>query len=86
MYSKKYRLEKVEEFNKHNPTYENAKSRICYLAYLNIGECGWFLLESNDWFGTVHRIRTSTIKNVEYVDDQVIVTTQNTKLTFILAN
>ena len=84
MYNKKYRLEKIEEFNKHNPTYEDAEGKVCYLAYLNIGERGWILWESNDWFSMVHRIYTSVIKDVEYFDDKIIVETQNTRLTFKL--
>lgn len=86
MYNKKYRLEKVEEFNHHNPMYEDAEGKVCYLAYLNIGERGWVLWENNDWFSMVHRIHTSIVKDVEYTDNQVIVTTQNTKLTFTLTN
>ena len=83
MYNKKYCLEKIEEFNRHNPIYDGIEGRICYLAYLNSGERGWFLYEDNDWFGMAHRIHTSTIKDVEYTrGNQVIVTTQNTKFTF----
>lgn len=86
MYNKKYILENIEEFNKHNPVYDDAEGRICYLAYLNIGERGWFLCEKDDWFESVHRIHTSTIKNVEYLEDQVIVETRNTRFTFTVAN
>ena len=85
MYNKKYYLDKIEEFHGHNPLYDNLEGKICYLAYLNIGESGWYLCEDNDWFSTVHKIRTSTIQNVEYTrGNQVIVTTRNTKLTFTL--
>lgn len=84
MYNKKYRLEKIEEFNKHNPIYDNAEGTTCYLAYLNVGERGWFLYEGNDRFCTPHRIHTSTIQDVEYTDTQIIVTTRNTKFTFTL--
>ena len=86
MYNKKYYLDKVEEFNEHNPIYEDIKGNVCYLAYLNVGERGWFLYEDNDWFDIVHRIHTSIIKDIEYVDNQVIVETQNTKLIFKLLN
>ena len=86
MYNKKYYLDKVEEFNEHNSIYEDIKGNACYLAYLNVGERGWFLYEDNDWFDIVHRIHTSIIKDVEYVDNQVIVETQNTKLIFKLLN
>lgn len=87
MYSKKYILEKIEEFNNHNPIYDDMQGCVCYLAYLNVGERGWFLYEQNDWFSTPHRIRTSVIKNVEYIcNNQVVVTTQNTKFIFTLIN
>ena len=84
MYNKKYLLEDVEEFNNHNPIYDDMDGSICYLAYLNIGERGWFLYEDNCLY--CHRIHTSIINNVEYTDDKVIVTTKNTKLTFKLIN
>ena len=40
MYNKKYYLDKVEEFNEHNPIYEDIEGNVCYLAYLNVGERG----------------------------------------------
>ena len=84
MYNKKYCLEKIEEFNGHNSLYDEIEGKICYLAYLNVGERGWFLWEANDWVGC-HRIHTSTISDIEYTrGNQVIVTTQNTKFTFTL--
>ena len=86
MYNKKYRLEKIEEFNGCNPMYENMEGAVCYLAYLNVGERGWFLWEANDWI-TCHRIHTSIIQDIEYTrGNQIIVTTQNTKFTFTLIN
>lgn len=85
MYNKKYRLEKIEEMNKHNSIYDDAEGSVCYLAYLNIGERGWFLREDDDWFfGEAHRIHTSTVKDVVYTDKQVFVETRNTKFTFTL--
>ena len=86
MNNKKYRLEKIEEFGKHNDIYDNVVNSICYLAYFNVGERGWFLYETNYWLDSTHRVSTSTVKNVEYFDDKVIVETQNTKLTFKLIN
>lgn len=83
MYNKRYILEKIEEFNHYNLVYENVEGSICYLAYLNIGERGWFLYEDNDWLGC-HKIHTSTVQNVEYNDDKIIVETKNTRLTFRL--
>ena len=80
MHNKKYRLDKIEEMNKHNPIYENMDGATCYLAYLNVGDRGWFLFE--DSWGLPHRIHTSTVRDVVYTDGQVLVTTMNTKFTF----
>lgn len=85
MYNKKYRLEKIEEFNRYNPIYDGVEGVVCYLAYLNVGERGWFLyIEDCGWYEYAHRIHTSVIKNVEYFDDSVVVETQNTRFTFRL--
>ena len=82
MYNKKYVLKKIEEFGRHNTIYDDMEGHICYLAYLNPGESGWFLHESGFWCDYPHRVHTSIVKDVECVDNQVIVTTQNTRLTF----
>lgn len=84
MYSKKYKLEKIEEFNEHNPIYDDIElGSICYLAYLKPGERGWFLWEDAYWYSRPHRIHTSVIKDVKYTrGNQVIVTTQNTRFVF----
>lgn len=85
MYNKKYRLEKIEEFNGHNSIYDCVEGRVAYPAYLNIGERGWFLYEEDEYGFWAHRINTSVIKDVEYTrGNQIIVTTQNTKFTFTL--
>lgn len=84
MYNKKYILTKIEEFNRHNPLYDDIEGSTCYLAYLNAGERGWFLYETRDFLNYPHRVHTSIIKNVEYTDHQVIVETQNTRFTFDL--
>jgi len=84
MYNKKYRVEKIEEFGRPNHVYLDMEGRACYLVYLNPGERGWWMYIEDDWFGTPHRVHTSVIKDVEYTDDRVIVTTQNTRLTFRL--
>ena len=87
MYSKKYRLEKIEQFNHHNPVYENVEGCIAYPAYFNVGERGWFLYIENYWFKEyAHKIHTSVVESVDYVDDEIIVTTQNTRLVFKLIN
>ena len=85
MYNKKYRIEKIEEFNHHNPIYEGVEGYIAYPAYLNVGERGWFLW-IEDWLFKefAHRIHTSIIESIEYIDDAIIVETQNTKFTFRL--
>lgn len=86
MYNKKYILTKIEEFNRHNPIYNDVEGSVCYLVYLNPGERGWFLYENNELYNLPHRIHTSVIKNVEYLDDRVIVETQNTRLIFEVTN
>lgn len=40
MYSKKYRLEKIEEFNGHNYIYDDMVGSICHPAYFKVGERG----------------------------------------------
>lgn len=84
MYSKKYRLDKVEEFNAHNLMYEGIEGSLCYLAYLHVGERGWFLYHRGDVFRNdiPHRVHTTIVEDVEYTDNQVIVTTLNTRFTF----
>ena len=84
MYNKKYRIDKIEEMNRHNPIYDDMEGCVCYPAYFNIGERGWFLYEADDWFTSAHRVHTSVIKNVEYTDNKIFIETQNTKLTFKL--
>lgn len=42
MYSKRYILENIEEFNEHNPIYDDIEGSICYPAYLNVGGTGRF--------------------------------------------
>ena len=86
MYSKKYILEHIEEFRVHNPVYDDLINAVCYPAYFNVGERGWFLANTNKWFDKAHRIHTSVIENVEYLEDRIIVTTQNTRFTFVLVN
>ena len=81
MYNKKYILELVEELDGHNDIYDDIEGSICYPAYFNIGERGWFLYEAN-YFGKANRIHTSIIKNVEYIDDMILVETENTRFIF----
>ena len=86
MYNKKYILEKIEEFNGHNEIYTDMQGSVCYLAYFNVGERGWFLQETD--FDLVHRICTSVVKsvtyyqNIEFSFDYIVVETNNTKLIF----
>lgn len=82
MYSNKFVLKKIEEFRHHNSIYNGAEGKVCYLAYLKVGERGWILIEKND-YEYPHRLHTSVIQNVRYTcDNRVIVTTQNTQFTF----
>lgn len=84
MYNKKYVLEKIIEFNEHNPIYDGMQGCVCYLAYLKVGQRGWFLCEQENWFDSPHRICTSVIQKVKYAyRNRIIVTTQNTKFTFV---
>ena len=83
MYNKKYYCSKIVNLSGYNnPIHDEIIGNVCYLAYFNVGERGWFLHESDWCYG--NRIHTSVIKNVEYTDNQVIVTTQNTKYVFDL--
>ena len=85
MYNKKYRLVKFEEFGRHNSLYDNMLGQVCYPVYFNVGERGWFLYDNDIWFEPLHRVHTTTIKEVTYMNDnQIIVTTQNTRFTFAL--
>lgn len=93
MYNKKYRLEKIEEFNRHNPIYEYIEGSICYPAYFNVGERGWFLwIEEGLIKEFAHRIHTSIVENIEYFDDMayeddyIIVETENTRFKFRLVS
>ena len=83
MYSKKYYLEHIKEFGEHNYIYDDIEGSVCYLAYINPGERGWFLYEEG-YVGYAQKVHTSIVKNVEYFDDKVIVETQNTRFTFVL--
>lgn len=85
MYNKKYRCSKIDS-HKDNPYHDAILGSVCYLAYLNVGERGWFLYEAEDWCGyeAAHRIHTSVIEHVKYNDNQVIVITENTKYIFDL--
>lgn len=83
MYNKKYIIEKIEESNGHNSIYDGVEGRLAYPAYFDVGERGWFLWIEDGWFYEfAHIIHTSTVKNVEYVDDAIIVKTRNTKFVF----
>lgn len=85
MYNKKYKLTKIKT-ETYNPIHDDMENTVCFLAYLNIGERGWFLYRPNDWFDKMHRVHTSVIKEVEYTDNKVVVTTQNTVYVFELIN
>lgn len=87
VYSKKYFVEKIEEFGDHNPIYEDVEGSICYPAYLKVGKRAWLLFDTGELFEPPHRVHTSVVKDVEYTrGNQIIVTTQNTRLVFTLIN
>ena len=51
----------------------------------NVGERGWFLyIEDYLIKEYAHRIHTSVVKSVDYVGDEIIVVTQNTRFVFKL--
>lgn len=86
MYDKRYIVESIEEFGGHNPIYEDMEGCIAYPAYLKVGERGWFIYKARDYFDTVHKVHLSPVKRVQYLEDQIIVTTKNTQLTFRVAD
>jgi hypothetical protein len=82
VYNKKYHLIDIES-SKNNPLHTELKGKTCYLAYLNVGERGWFLCDTEEYFDPVHRIHTSVIKDVKYShDNRITVITENTKYVF----
>lgn len=84
MYSKKYVLEKIEEFNGHNYIYDDMVGCVCHPAYFRVGDRGWFLYKHDDFFDRAHRIHTSTVQSVDYTDDSIILETNNTRFLFRL--
>lgn len=82
IYSNKYIIEKIEEFGRHNALYDDVEGNTCYLAYLKVGERGWFLHHARD-YEWPHRIHTSIIKDAKNTrGNEIIVTTENTRFTF----
>ena len=88
MYSKKYKIEKIEQFGRENPVYEGMEGAVCHPAYLRVGERGWILVEyETEWFTFIehpHRLHTSIIKNVDYVIGDklsIVIDTEHTRLT-----
>lgn len=82
MYNKKYQLVDIDSKNKGRQLYEEALNRICYPAYFVPGERGFFVCCFA--YGT-HTVKTSLVKNVEYDDNKIVVTTENTRYTFVEA-
>lgn len=82
MYNKKYRLQKIETEHK-NSIHAEILGKICYLAYFNCGEKGWFHCVTHRNPLKVHTICTSEVKDVQYTRcNQVVVSTKNTKYVF----
>ena len=85
MYSKNYKFEKIEQFNRPNYIYLEMEGRVCYPAYLKVGERGWILYEIEDEYPNYpHRLNTSPVQNVEYVigdELRIVIVTENTRLT-----
>lgn len=83
VYNRKYKLIRIETM-KHNDIHDFIKNKVCYLAYLNPGERGWFLCDTEDFYNPVHRVHTSIIKSVDFDGPHVVVKTENTEYTFEL--
>lgn len=87
MYSKKYIFEKIEQFRGLNNLYDGMEGRVCYPAYLKVGERGWILYEiedENSCWKWPHRLHTSLIQNVDYIigdELRIVIETENTRLT-----
>lgn len=82
MHSQKYRLVKIDT-ERPQLVHTSILNKICYIAYLKVGERGWFLCEVVDEIELPHRIHTSEIQNIEYTcDNQVVVSTENTRYVF----
>lgn len=87
MYSKKYKIEKIEQFGRENPVYEGMEGAVCHPAYLRVGERGWLLYEvklEDEWITRFHRLQLSIIKNVDYVIGDklsIVIDTEHTRLT-----
>lgn len=81
MYNK-YRLKNIETKRK-NPMHAEILGKVCYLAYFNKGERGWFLCDTEETLDPVHRIHTSKVKDVQRTRGMdIIVSTENTKYVF----
>lgn len=80
MYSKKYRL--VLQETGENMQRKIECNKLCYLAYLKPGDRGWFLIELDDGPEFPHRIRTSIVEAVQYHENKVVVTTENSRYVF----
>lgn len=82
MFNKKYRLIEVESPN-GSDVHRECLGKVCYLAYFNIGERGWFLCDTEESFNPVHRIHTSNVRYVQHLrGNRVVVLTENTKYVF----
>lgn len=84
MYNRKYKLTGLDS-RRNTYVHTECLHKVCYLAYFNDGERGWFLCDVDD--GTehpVHRIHTSKVRSVKYLDggNKVIVNTENTNYEF----
>ena len=74
MYDKQYRIENIQELTRHNYLHKEVMNRICYPAYLKVGERGWLLWEDEFHMQKLH---TSIIEDLKYEDDRIVITTRN---------
>lgn len=82
MFNKKYQLVDIVSKKKDVQLHKDALNQICYPAYFVVGESGFFVCCLT--YAT-HTIKTSLVKNVEYNDNKIVVTTENTRYTFVEA-
>lgn len=82
MYSKKYIAKSVTSSHR-SECHNEVEGAICFPAYFKVGERGWFLFRhEEDFFNPYHRLHTSEVKAVEYGNNYIKVTTQNTEYLF----
>ena len=81
MCNKKYRLMNIVT-DKYNPIHEPIIGKICFPAYFNIGERGWFLYKPYDLFDRTEKVHTSVVEYYIKTPEGFTVQTNNSKYVF----